>query len=57
MGLTIHEVNEEVDGGSVICHRMTRVGEASLAAAEFLVHVDEQRTIQEAAVRWNSQKN
>ena len=54
MGLTIHEVNEEVDGGEIICQRKTRIApDDTLITAEFLVHVDEQRTIQEAAVRWN----
>ena len=55
MGLTIHEVNEEVDGGEIICQRLTRAENVAFDAAEFLVHVDEQRTIQEAAVRWNFQ--
>ncbi len=61
MGLTVHEVNEEVDAGRIVCQRCclkpTDQGEypsgLSLAEAEFLIHVDEQRTIKEAVERWS----
>jgi phosphoribosylglycinamide formyltransferase-1 len=56
LGLTVHEVTAEVDAGRVICQRRCLkaaiVNEYSLATAEFLVHVDEQRAVKEAIVRW-----
>ena len=54
LGLTVHEVNEEVDAGRIVCQRRTNVEKLSLADAEFLVHVDEQRAVKEAVERWNT---
>ena len=56
IGLTVHEVNEEVDAGKIICQRrclnQAEVRGYSLAAAEFLVHVDEQRIIRQVAAKY-----
>jgi len=58
IGITVHEVNEEVDAGKVICQRRClkadEVREYSLREVEFFVHVDEQRTVKEVARRWRS---
>lgn len=58
IGITVHEVNEEVDAGDVICQRRclnaAEVREYSLREVEFFVHVDEQRTVKEVARRWRS---
>ena len=53
LGLTIHEVNEEVDAGRIVCQRRTNVIGGSLEEAEFFVHVDEQRAVKEAVERWS----
>lgn len=56
MGLTVHEVNEDVDAGRIVCQRRSLKAEELegylLGSAEFRIHVDEQRTIKEAAARW-----
>lgn len=58
IGVTVHEVNEEVDAGEIICQRHSLNAEElknySLASAEFLVHVDEQRVVKEAIRRWTN---
>ncbi len=57
MGLSVHLVTAEVDSGRVLCRRRClkadEVRGYSLDQAEFLVHVDEQRTVKEAIRRWN----
>ena len=59
LGLTVHEVNEEVDQGRHLCQRRCLKGEElrgySLAFSEFLVHVDEQRVIKEVVRRLATQ--
>ena len=56
MGLTVHEVTENVDAGRIVCHRRSlkaeELGGYLLGSAEFRIHLDEQRTIKEAAARW-----
>jgi len=56
LGCTVHEVIEEVDSGKVLCQRRSlRADEFTkydIEAAEFLVHVDEQRVIREVLRRW-----
>ena len=56
IGLTLHEVNEDVDAGRVICRRRSlssfETRGHSLELNEFLVHVDEQRMIKELIRRW-----
>lgn len=58
IGVTVHVVTEEVDAGEVILQRRSLkagdIGEYSLASAEFLVHVDEQRAVREAVRRWRA---
>ena len=58
IGVTVHEVNEEVDAGQVICQRRclnaSEIREYSLDRVEFLIHVDEQRTVKEAIRRWRN---
>jgi phosphoribosylglycinamide formyltransferase-1 len=64
IGVTVHEVIEQVDAGKIILQRRTlTAGESklyspavSLEQAEFLVHVDEQRVIREAIRRWHPSK-
>ena len=61
IGVTVHEVVEEVDAGKVILQRRTltttELRAYSLAQAEFLVHVDEQRLIKEAIRRWQPNRD
>lgn len=49
VGVTIHDVTAEVDAGTIICQRRSlkadEVRGYSLPAAEFLIHVDEQRAV------------
>lgn len=52
IGVTVHYVNEEVDGGRIIsqrrCLKKDDVRRYSLDLTEFLVHVTEQRLLREA---------
>lgn len=56
MGVTVHEVVEEVDAGKIIlqrrCLSSSEIPEYSLGNAEFRVHIDEQRLVEEAFLRW-----
>lgn len=56
MGVTVHEVVAEVDAGRKIlqrrCLRSHELAEYSLGNAEFKVHIDEQRLVEEAFLRW-----
>lgn len=56
VGVTIHEVDEGVDTGSMLsqrrCLKAHEVSEYSLDLTEFLVHVDEQRLVREAVRKW-----
>lgn len=56
IGLSVHEVNEEVDAGRLIlrrrCLKAEEVAGYHLAFAEFLVHVEEQRTLRDVVRRW-----
>ncbi len=57
VGVSIHEVTVGVDEGRVLLQRTTvpqpREQGYSLEQLEFLVHVDEQRLIREAILRWS----
>jgi phosphoribosylglycinamide formyltransferase-1 len=59
LGVTVHEVIEDVDAGKMICQRRSlnagEVHEYSLDASEFYMHVDEQRIVKEAIRSFNSQ--
>lgn len=59
MGVTVHEVVAEVDAGKMIlqrrCLRSSQIPEYSLENAEFKVHIDEQRLVEEAFLRWRHQ--
>lgn len=56
VGVTVHEVNEEVDAGKVIYQRLSLVPKdlekLSPETCEFLAHVDEQRLVKECLSRW-----
>lgn len=56
MGLSVHEVSEEVDAGRLIlrrrCLKADEVAGYHLAFAEFLVHAEEQRAICDVVRRW-----
>ncbi len=56
MGVTVHEVVAEVDAGKTIlqrrCLSSQEIPEYSLSNAEFRVHIDEQRLVEEAFLRW-----
>ena len=56
MGVTVHEVVAEVDAGKTIlqrrCLSSQEIPEYSLPNAEFKVHIDEQRLVEEAFLRW-----
>lgn len=56
MGVTVHEVVAEVDAGEKIlqrrCLSSQEIPEYSLSNAEFKVHIDEQRLVEEAFLRW-----
>lgn len=56
MGVTVHEVVAEVDAGKIIlqrrCLSSQEIPEYSLSNAEFKVHIDEQRLVEEAFLRW-----
>lgn len=56
MGATVHEVVAEVDAGEIIlqrrCLSSQEIPEYSLSNAEFKVHIDEQRLVEEAFLRW-----
>jgi phosphoribosylglycinamide formyltransferase 1 len=56
MGVTVHEVVAEVDAGKTIlqrrCLSSQEIPEYSLSNAEFKVHIDEQRLVEEAFLRW-----
>jgi phosphoribosylglycinamide formyltransferase 1 len=58
MGLTVHEVNEEVDAGQIVLQRVTtgkdQSRDRSLETAEFYVHIDEQRAVKEAVEKWRT---
>jgi formyltetrahydrofolate-dependent phosphoribosylglycinamide formyltransferase len=60
IGVSVHEVNEEVDAGRIISQRRSlnraEVREYSLGSAEFLVHVDEQRIVKHAIRVWRGQQ-
>ncbi|MES2963025.1 MAG: formyltransferase family protein [Bdellovibrionota bacterium] len=51
IGISVHEVNEEVDAGRLIlrrrCLKADEVGGYHLAFAEFLVHLEEQRALKD----------
>lgn len=55
IGISVHEVNEEVDAGRLIlrrrCLKAEDVGGYHLAFAEFLVHVEEQRALKDVVRR------
>lgn len=55
-GATVHVVVPEVDAGPIVRQRTTANAPSgfcqSLAATEFSVHLDEQKLVKEAAVRW-----
>jgi phosphoribosylglycinamide formyltransferase-1 len=57
LGLTVHEVNEEVDAGRIVLQRRI-AGSAptklALEAAETFVHIDEQRAVKEAVEKWRT---
>jgi folate-dependent phosphoribosylglycinamide formyltransferase PurN len=62
LGVSIHEVVEDVDAGPMLCQRVVMRGEKigvaidknilDSATIEFLVHVCEQKVVKEAALRW-----
>lgn len=56
MGVTVHEVIAEVDAGKRIlqrrCLSSSQIAEYSLQNAEFKIHLDEQRLVEEAFLRW-----
>ena len=56
MGVSVHEVNEEVDGGALIlqrrCLKAAEIDGYSLDTAEFLVHLEEQRALRDVVVTW-----
>lgn len=58
IGVTVHEVSEEVDAGQIIARRRSlkasEVQKRSLRETEFLVHVDEQRMVKEVVRRWRN---
>jgi phosphoribosylglycinamide formyltransferase 1 len=55
MGLSVHEVNEQVDAGRLIlrrrCLKAQDVGGYHLAFAEYLVHLEEQRALKDVVAR------
>lgn len=57
VGVSIHEVDRGVDTGPVILRRRSLNQPAkrgySLERSELLVHIDEQRLIKEACLKWN----
>lgn len=57
VGASVHVVTEGVDEGQVILQRDSlkrpRARGYSLERSEFTVHVDEQRLIREAVLKWN----
>jgi phosphoribosylglycinamide formyltransferase-1 len=58
LGCTVHEVIEKVDAGKLLCQRRSLrssdFASCDLGAAEFLVHVDEQRVVREVLSRWRT---
>ena len=58
IGVTVHFVNEEVDGGKIIsqrrCLKKHDVSRYSLGLTEFLVHVTEQRLLREAVLSFGN---
>jgi phosphoribosylglycinamide formyltransferase 1 len=56
MGVSVHEVVAEVDAGKLILQRRSlrseETSEYSLENAEFKIHIDEQRLVEEAFLRW-----
>lgn len=53
LGVSVHEVIEEVDGGKILLQRETKRS-SDLESTEFFVHVSEHRLIREAAAKWNT---
>jgi len=51
MGVTIHEVNEIVDGGKVLIQRQVRKSE-KIEEAERLVHLKEHQLVQKVVEAW-----
>ncbi len=55
IGISVHEVNEEVDAGRLIlqrrCLKAAEVGGYHLAFAEYLVHLEEQRALKDVVGR------
>jgi phosphoribosylglycinamide formyltransferase-1 len=60
LGVTVHEVIFEVDQGEqILQRRCLKEGGAcgySLQAAEFQVHIDEQRLVKETLLRWKPKR-
>ncbi len=58
LGATVHEVVAQVDAGPIFAQRTSLRAEEihrySLEEAEFLVHLDEQKLVQEAWLRWKN---
>lgn len=54
-GMSVHEVIEEVDAGRILRQRSVGIANTSLARVEFLVHLDEARSVREVAARWRAE--
>jgi folate-dependent phosphoribosylglycinamide formyltransferase PurN len=57
LGVSVHVVNEGVDEGPVIvqrrCLKQPKENGYSLDRSELIVHIDEQRLLREAILKWN----
>ncbi|MES2857104.1 MAG: hypothetical protein V4692_14645, partial [Bdellovibrionota bacterium] len=55
-GVTVHEVNEEVDAGRIVAQRVcvNKLAAKTMSGefAEFLVHLGEQRLLRQVVPRW-----
>ncbi len=51
-GMSVHEVIEEIDAGRILRQRAVEVEIATFEQTEFLVHLDEARSVREVAARW-----
>jgi phosphoribosylglycinamide formyltransferase-1 len=56
IGLSVHEVTQDVDAGKIIYQRKVigkeQISRYSLESATFLIHVSEHRLVREAVSRW-----
>lgn len=53
-GMSVHEVVEEVDAGHILRQRETEIEGESFERVEFLVHLDEAKSVRDVAARWRA---